>query len=283
MDIESLRGFLAIVETGSFTRAANQIFRTQSAISMQIKKLEEELNLLLFERQKRPLTLSPAGKKLVSHAKRLVEAHDETLKTFRLSDKTRAVKLGCPDDYADTLLPRFLSHLRKYHPQLTFEVICASTPRLRKLIDAGDLDASIITRPANSDEGWILRHDKGVWVIGKESTVIDERPLPLALFNPECKFHSSAVEGLAKLGIDIEVMTISTSATLLKSLVRDGKAISVIAESSVGNELKILNQPTLPALPAIDIALIAGTSQHPSFSVSNLQKVSDTFRESIIG
>ncbi|MDD1780331.1 LysR family transcriptional regulator [Enterovibrio sp. ZSDZ35] len=278
MDIDSLRSFLAIVDTGSFTRAAAQIHRTQSAISMQVKRLEEELGSPLFDRDKRPLSLSLSGQRLVSHARRLIASHDEALDAFKREDTTRPIRIGCPDDYAESLLPALLEQLRYQLKQnVTFDILCASSVRLRQRLDSGELDLAVVTRAPDSDEGWLLKHDKGVWVCGSDKRLISQRPLPLALFDKNCKFHSTALDGLGKFGIEVDLLTFTTSASTLKAVVRKGMAMSAMARSSVPDDLHIIDNGNLPPLPAIDIVIVAATHNHPLITPSLISTISNVF------
>ncbi|MGF1768449.1 LysR family transcriptional regulator [Enterovibrio makurazakiensis] len=277
MDIDSLRSFLAIVDTGSFTRAAAQIHRTQSAISMQIKRLEEELDSPLFDREKRPLSLSLSGQRLVSHARRLVAGHDEALDAFKRDDTSRPIRLGCPDDYAESLLPEFISALRSLIGDQTFDVLCASSTRLRQRLDSGELDMAILTRSPDSDEGWLLKHDKGVWVSGSDVNLLHRRPMPVALFDKNCKFHSTALDGLGKLGIEVDLIAFTTSASTLHGLARANLAISAMASGSVPPDLQIITNGSLPPLPAVDIVVVTASRSHPLISPSIISQLSHAF------
>ncbi|WP_407334060.1 LysR family transcriptional regulator [Enterovibrio sp. 27052020O] len=277
MDIDSLRSFLAIVDTGSFTRAAAQIHRTQSAISMQVKRLEEELGSPLFDREKRPLSLSFAGQRLVSHARRLIAGHDEALDAFKREDTSRPIRLGCPDDYAESLLPQFIKTLRSQVGDQTFDILCASSTRLRQRLDRGELDMAIITRSPDSDEGWLLKHDKGVWVSGSDTDLVHRRPLPVALFDKNCKFHATALDGLGKFGIEVDLVTFTTSASTLKGLARANLAISAMASGSVPPDLQIIHDAHLPPLPAVDIVVVTASRSHPLITPSAVSQLSHTF------
>ncbi|PMN92329.1 LysR family transcriptional regulator [Enterovibrio norvegicus] len=278
MDIDSLRSFLAIVDTGSFTRAAAQIHRTQSAISMQIKRLEEELGSALFDRDKRPLSLSLSGQRLVSHARRLVAGHDEALIAFKQEDASRPIRIGCPDDYAESLLPRLLESLRTHvNGHITFDVLCASSTRIRQRLDSGELDVAVVTRAPDSDEGWLLQHDQGVWIMGSDKQLPLRRPLPLALFDKNCKFHTTALDGLGKFGIDVDLYAFTTSASTLKGLVRNNLAVSAMASNSVPDDLTVITHANLPPLPAVDIVLITATRTHPLLSASVVSTLTQAF------
>ncbi|MFA0725018.1 LysR family transcriptional regulator, partial [Vibrio sp. 10N.222.49.E5] len=122
MDIDALRGFLAFVETSSFTRAAKQINRTQSAFSAQMRKLEEELNVTLFQKEGRNLVLTEAGLALRSHAEQLVALHNSALKQVKRYGDKQPLRLGCPEDYNDTILPKVIRLLQQAEPTCSIQV-----------------------------------------------------------------------------------------------------------------------------------------------------------------
>ncbi|WP_408607687.1 LysR substrate-binding domain-containing protein [Enterovibrio coralii] len=214
----------------------------------------------------------------MSHARRLVASHDEALDAFKREDTARPIRIGCPDDYTDGLLPDLLESLRRtLNRPITFDVLCASSTRLRQRLDCGELDLAIVTRAPDSDEGWLLKHDKGVWICGDNASLIARRPLPLALFDKNCKFHTTALDGLGKFGIDVDLLTFTTSASTLKAVVRKGMAVSAMARSSVPDDLQIIENSNLPPLPAIDIVIVAATQKHPLITPSLISAISLEF------
>nr|WP_269809268.1 LysR substrate-binding domain-containing protein [Enterovibrio nigricans] len=160
---------------------------------------------------------------------------------------------------------------------ITFDVLCASSVRLRQRLDSGELDLAVVTRAPDSEEGWLLKHDKGVWVCGDDTSILYRRPLPLALFDKNCKFHTTALDGLGKLGIEVDLLTFTTSASTLKALVRKGMAISAMARSSLPEDLQIIENGDLPPLPAIDIVIVAATHKHPLVTPSLVSMISQEF------
>ncbi len=164
MDIDALRGFLAFVETSSFTRAAKQINRTQSAFSAQMRKLEEELNVTLFQKEGRNLVLTEAGLALRSHAEQLVALHNSALKQVKRYGDKQPLRLGCPEDYNDTILPKVIRLLQQAEPTCSIQVFSLPSITLREWLDDGRLDAAIVTRAPDSEEGYWLTHDVGVWI-----------------------------------------------------------------------------------------------------------------------
>ncbi len=278
MDIDLLRSFVAFVESGSFTGAARKTFRTQSAISMQMKRLEEESGRQLFVRDGRNLLLSDDGKLLASYARRILALHDEALGTLKAAGEHPPLRIGCPDDYVERLLPELLRRIRADYPELRISVSCATSAILRGRLDNGELDLAVITRSPDSDEGYLLIHDRGCWMAAPGSRLPEQEPLPLALYGEDCKFHTTAVDGLDKLERSYQLQYTTTNASVLQALVRSDLAVSAVASLSVPRDLAVVgDHPRLPALPAIDIVLLSAPRRHSLVTPQWLRALSDGF------
>lgn len=277
MDIEALRSFLAFIDTGSFTRAAKQTFRTQSAISMQMKKLEQELDKNLFQKNGRQLVLTHEGQKLASYARRLLSLHDEAVSSLREQVNCQPLLFGCPDDYAETLLPALIALIRQHLGPVQIQVMCASSVRLRQLMDKGELHAAMLTRQPGSDEGHFLMHDQGIWYGSPEIDLLSRRPLPITLFQADCKFHAAALDGLIKQEISFDLVSCSSSATAQRGIVRAGLAIGAMARSSMSPDLAELQTDWLPPLPGINIALALAPQSYPGLTAQLARTISQEF------
>jgi DNA-binding transcriptional LysR family regulator len=255
MDIELLRTFVAVVDNGSFTRAAGQIYRSQSAISMQIKRLEEQLDRQLFIRHARSLKLTLDGRSLIPYARKLLKLHDEAMDNIINRSQAKNIRIGCPDDFSHTLLPDLIQIMRSKIPGVHITSICANSNILRQHLDQGELDVTIITRPENSNEGVLLRQEQGVWLCN-DPQLLKQRPLPLALLEPTCKFHSSVIDSLEKAGVSYDLICDSSNCGLLIELVRRNSAISVMTAHAAPDSLnKLANAEGLPTLPIAEIVI----------------------------
>ncbi|TDP01877.1 LysR family transcriptional regulator [Marinomonas balearica] len=273
MDVDTLRSFIAFVDTGSFTRAAKQTFRTQSAISMQMKKLEEEAGHNLFVKEGRNLALTEQGQQLVSYARRILTLHDEALANFSSNRIQPPLVIGCPDDYAESVLPSVIEKIRTYLPELNIRIVCDCSTELRRKLDAGTVDIAILTRSPEAEEGYLIRHDSGVWVAGEAFEFKDSEAIPLILYEPDCKFHSSAIDGLEKQGRDYRILCSTASATAIKALLRKNLAISAMAVSSTDSQLVILEKNNLPQLPSVDIVMAIAPIPHALFGTHMAAKI----------
>ena len=145
IDIDQLRTFIAIAETGSFTKAADVVHKTQSAVSMQMKRLEERLDKPIFARDGRASKLTEDGERLLDYARRIVKLNLEALAAFSGPELSGSVRLGVPDDYADRYLPEIMARFSRAYPGVELTVICEPSVDLLERIDANELDLAIIT------------------------------------------------------------------------------------------------------------------------------------------
>src|SRR5215510_14054047 len=145
LDIDQLRTFIAISETGSFTKAAEIVHKTQSAVSMQMKRLEERLERPIFARDGRASKLTEDGERLLDYARRIVKLNVEALAAFSDGALSGRVRLGVPDDYADRYLPEIMARFSRVYPAVELSVMCEPTVHLVERIGANELDLAIIT------------------------------------------------------------------------------------------------------------------------------------------
>src|SRR3984893_2476989 len=145
IDVDQLRTFIAIAETGSFTRAADVVHKTQSAVSMQMKRLEERIGRGGFARDGRASKLTEDGERLLDYARRIVKLNVEALAAFSDAELVGRVRLGVPDDYADRYLPEIMARFSRVYPGAELTVVCAPSVDLIVQIDSGDIDLAIVT------------------------------------------------------------------------------------------------------------------------------------------
>src|SRR4026209_1739912 len=181
LDIDQLRTFIAISETGSFTKAADVVNKTQSAVSMTMKRLEERLERPIFSRDGRASKLTEDGQRLLDYARRIVKLNVETLAAFSDAELSGRVRLGVPDDYADRYLPEIMARFSRAYPAIELTVICEETVCLLERIKSNEIDLAIITNCTGSMTAENFRQERLLWATSnRHSTHIEER-LPLAL------------------------------------------------------------------------------------------------------
>ena len=251
-----LHAFVAIAETGSFTEAAKRIHRTQSAVSMQIKRLEELLGRPVFVREGRTVRLNADGELLLGHARRILNAHREALATFAEPDLQGTVSLGTVDEYAVTFLPSILARFAESHPLVHVHVVCDTTVNLLRRLGENEVDFAIVTHGYGDDGGIVLLREPVVWVTSAGRSAQALNPIPLALFHPGCRFRQWAIDALGRQARPYRVAYTSMSLAGIEAALRAGLAVSALPRSNVGAGLRILDERDgFPPLPNYEIAL----------------------------
>src|SRR5215510_14638563 len=212
IDVDQLRTFIAIVETGSFTKAAEVVHKTQSAVSMQMKRLEERLSRPIFARDGRASKLTEDGERLLGYARRIVKLNVEALAAFSDAELTGRVRLGVPDDYADRYLPEIMARFSRAYPGVELTVTCEPTVELVHRIDTNDLDLAIVTDCGGAKASESFRRERLLWVTSSRHPTHVEEPLPLALGRPTCGWRRAAIECLESIGRPYRVLYTSANA-----------------------------------------------------------------------
>ena len=262
LDIDQLKTFVAIAETGSFTRAAEIVHKTQSAVSMQMKRLEERIGSPIFERAGRASKLTDDGERLLDYARRIVKLSTEALSSVAKTNLSGRVKLGVPDDYADRYLPEIMARFSSSHPDVELTVHCAPTIEFVELIDRGELDLAIVTHDAANRPSEVIRRERMLWVTSSRHAIHQDEPLALALTRPisnerDCPWRRAALPRLDELGKPYRILYSSRNSAALGAAVLAGLAVSVFPESALRPGMRVLG-PTdgFPALPSFDIGLL---------------------------
>jgi DNA-binding transcriptional LysR family regulator len=255
IDTELLRTFVAIADEGGFTRAGEAVNRTQSAVSMQMKRLEEDLiQRPLFQKQGRNVSLTMEGQVLLGYARKILKLHGEVFNTLREPHMVGMVKIGTPDDYAMRFLPGILSRFAQAYPLVQIEVHCEPS---KQLLQRQDLDLSIVTREPGTEIGQILRQERFVWMEAQGFSPHEHTPLPLAMFNTDCFCRTWACNALDTMQRDYRIAYTSASLAAISAVVTAGLAITAQLESLLTPDLRIIGEAQgLPQLPLASIVLL---------------------------
>lgn len=258
LDGDQLRTFVAIAETGSFTRAAEVVHKTQSAVSMQMKRLEERVGRSIFARDGRSSKLTEDGERLLDYARRIVKLNLEAIATFADTALSGHVCLGVPDDYADRYLPEIMARFSHTHPSVELTVICEPSIDLSERIKSGTLDLAIITYTENAArDAQVIRRERLLWVSSSRHSAHLETPVPLALGRPSCLWRNAAIGRLSTLGRAHRVLYTSPNAGAVAAAVLAGLAVSVFPESALRPGMRVLGPAEgYPPLPPCDIGLL---------------------------
>ena len=257
-DPNLLRAFVAVKETGSFTRAAERLHLTQSAISHQIRRLEEQLGQPLLRRTTRSLTLTEDGEDLVRHAEQILGAMDALSRRFQPSPISGEVRFGAPETFVGDRLPTLLCQFAHAYPAVRLDVRVNMQLDLRSLINDGELDLAVIMTPDESKEGTVMRQTQLVWVASESFEVASgATSLPLAFFPPPCINRSIGVNALNDTNMDWHVVFTSPSQQGISAAILSGLAITVLPEEDMEPGMRIVDgQYGLPPLPKANFTLI---------------------------
>jgi DNA-binding transcriptional LysR family regulator len=256
LDLDLLKTFTVIAETGSLSRSAIRIGLTQAAVSLQVKRLERLLKQQLLERTGRGVTLTRNGSRLLEHAERILRYHDEAVAELSGRGLSGTIRFGCPDDYAVYFLPHLLRGFAREHPEVMVEVHSAHTPRLLEQLERHSLDLALTSFGLGEKGVSIIRKEPFVWVGAHGFNAASMDPLRLALTDPDTLDHRAACRSLERAGRAYRIGYASASLAGLTAVVRSGQAIAVLTRTAVPDDLRVLPPESgLPRLPSVGIAL----------------------------
>lgn len=254
-DLDVLRVFVAIAEHGSFSAAARALNRTQSAVSMIVKRLEAEAGLTLLDRGARRSRLNRHGEALLGYARRMLALNDEAMRTLGSARLEGEVRLGAMEDYAVVILPRLIARFARMHPQVHIRLDAGlTTPMLDRL--GVDFDLVLAMHRAEDARGAVLRHERPRWAVGRRGDAASRTPLPLALAPAGCLFRDWALEALRSADRPWRLAYVSASLGAVEAAAAAGLAVTVVKPSTMPRALRTLGASTgLPALPTAAICL----------------------------
>jgi DNA-binding transcriptional LysR family regulator len=262
LDLDQMRALVAVAETGGFTAAGERLGRTQSAVSMQIRKLEDQIGRRLLDRTPRGVAVTPSGEQVLALARRMLQMHDEAVDHLTGSPASGAVSLGMPDDYAEMILPPLLARFAADHPGIEVNIRCAPSVELIPLLEEGTLDLALLTRHQGDGRGRLVRREPLVWVSAPGFRPEAQDPLPLALFQETCLFRPLITGALEAAGRPYRIAFTGSSIAAVLAVVRSGLAVTALARGSVPPGWRFLGTAEgLPALPVEEIALRTRPSQ----------------------
>lgn len=254
LDLALLRSFAIVARAGSISGACLQIGRTQSALSMQMHRLEDAIGQPLLHRSGSGVRLTTAGERLLVHAEALLARHDEILADMVGTGVRGSVSFGCPEDYSAAFLPELLRGFCALHPEVELRMVCAPTLELRPLLHRRQIEVALVSVPDPAGRE-VIRQADFVWVgNAPEPAVLGQPSLPLALSAPLTLDYRAACAAMETAGRRYRVAFASNSLTGLIAIARSGQAISVLTRMAVPPDLHVVTAG-LPALPRIGIAL----------------------------
>ena len=277
IDSELLRTFVAIADHGGFTRAAEMVNRTQSAVSMQMKRLEEDvMQRPLFQREGRQLSLTAEGQLLLSYARRILKLHAELMNRMREPHMVGTVRIGTPDDYVMRFMQGILVRFADCYPLVQVELHCEPS---FQLLQRQDLDLTIVTREPGTEIGQLLRQEHLVWAQARGSNLHTQSTLPLAMFNSQCFCRSWACNGLEAKARDYRIAYTSPSLSAIMAAVSAGLAITAQLQSLITDDLEIIGEAQgLPNMPMASIVLLRNSGTQSQVTETLAEQIIEGFR-----
>jgi len=244
-----------VADTGSFARAAESVNRSPSAVSMQIKAIEESLGKPLFTRTTRDVVLTQEGQTLVDYGRQMLAMREEAWASVVRPEMRGRVSIGVPDDYASSLLPSVLRKFAVAHPRVEIRVIGLPSSGLIPLLKDNTLDLACFTK-ARGVSGEFIRFEPMVWAAADSFDLVPDAALPLALYRERSVSREAALAALNDNDLTWEIVYTSPSLTGVRAAALAGLAITPLPASALVEGLRILDVAEgLPRLPDLEFAI----------------------------
>ena len=270
LDLELLRSFVSVADAGSFTRAGERVHRTQSTVSQQIKRLEEDVGQPLLHRNGKEVTPTEAGERLLSYARRLLALAEEARDVLRQPGNEGAVRLGIPEDFAAYRLARLLGSFSRSHPTLRLDVRADQSMCLRRDLERGDLDLALFKRDAGEKDAIAVWPERVHWVTSK-SHPIDPKifakisSVPLIGFPAGCLYRARAIHALESAGRAWHMAYTSSSLAGIQAAVAAGMGLSILSEMAIQADHRVLTAKNgFAPITKTEVALLASPNASPA-------------------
>ncbi|MDX1168653.1 LysR family transcriptional regulator [Sinorhizobium medicae] len=266
LDLRLLITFVHAAHSGSLSATAVQVGRTQSAVTMQMQRLEEMLGHSLLHRSGSGVRLTGSGERFLAYAERILKMHDEAVSAFSDKGLHGSMVFGSPEDYLISFFPMLLRSFGSKYPDVEIKVVSAPAVELRTLLQSRKVDLALVSTPNLNDVENIVRTEPLVWVGSKPTLELHDfgDAVPLALPASNAMDHRAALQAMGGAGLRYKIAYASNSLAGLIGLARSGLAISVMTQEAVPPDLHVLNAP-LPQLPHLGIMIAcADADQSPA-------------------
>lgn len=273
LQIDWLKCFVTVVDAGSLSNAAPEVHRSQSAVSMQLKKLEAAMGCQLLVRGPRQHQLTSEGQILLGYARRILDLHAEAQAVFHGEELTGRVRLGVPDDYAAKYLTPVLKRFAPRHGAVEIELSCEQSTSLIPRVERGDLDLALVSRD-HPRCGTLLFHEPMVWVGSPQFDAWRRDPLPIAVYENTSLARRSAINSLALQGRRYRVVYNSSSLAGQIAAVESGLAVAVLTQCSAPAHLEILgSEHGLGPLEPMEVSVYRSRASQGSKAVDSLHSL----------
>lgn len=273
-----LRTFVASAQSLNFTQAAKRVNLTQSAVSLQVRKLEERLGKKLFKRVTRGVELTGEGEALLKYAHRILQLHNEAIASVTAPAMNGRIRLGAPEDYAALHLPKILQRVAEKFPFIEMEIYCDLSNDLLKMLQAGKLDLCLRNTETIEPEGVFLRKEPVIWIGPDNAEPEQQSPLPLAVFHHGCIYRKWALHTLKTHDVPHRIAYSSPSIAGVLSAVAAGLAVAPVGASIPLSGFRVLSERHLPAMPSAMVSLYQSNDPENIALKHIARYISDEFR-----
>lgn len=261
-DLNTLRSFVAVVEEGGFSAAAKRVYRTQSAISVQMAKLEEQLNIKLLERTSRSVEITPAGEKFLSYASRILELADEATFAVCVPKEKTVLRVGFAEYLAPTNLRALLDDFHALHPDCEVSMVIGLGSPLLEALDNGDIDL-LISCPESND-GEALWEEQLTWTGTADFSADNTDPIELVVMPPPCSYRKIVFDALTHMAKPWKIALQANSIEAVQSAIRSGFGATILPVSAIRDDMPLLTDDNLPKLPTSTVmSFIRSDLSHP--------------------
>ncbi|HUC09556.1 MAG TPA: LysR substrate-binding domain-containing protein [Stellaceae bacterium] len=241
LDLDLLRSFVSVVEAGGFTRAGERVHRTQSTVSQQIRRLEDNFGRALLHRDGKRVRMTEEGERLLSYARRILALAEEARDVVSRPAGDGVIRVGLPEDFATCSLTEMLSEFARSHVNLRLSVRCAKSHRMRRALERGEIDLALLKRDAAETGGVAAWRERLRWVSSRRRPVDLRRdPLPLAVFEQGCLYRDRAIHTLEMAGRAWHVAYTSPSLAGIQAAVAAGLGVGILPEMAILPEHAVL-------------------------------------------
>ena len=266
LDLELLRSFVSVVDAGGFTRAGERVHRTQSTVSQQIKRLEDDIGQPLLNRNGKDVTPTEAGERLLSYARRLLALAEEARDVMARPGSEGAVRLGVPEDFAAYRLAKLLAAFSRSHPGLRLDVRADQSANLKRELERGELDLALFKRAAGEKGSIAVWPERVHWVTSK-SHPRDTRTgsVPLIGFPTGCLYRAGAIHALESAGRSWHMAYTSSNLSGIQAAVAAGMGLSILSEMAIQADHRVLTaKDGFAPIDRTEVALVAAPDASPA-------------------
>ena len=266
LDLELLRSFVSVVEAGGFTRAGERVHRTQSTVSQQIKRLEEDVGQVLLHRDGKDVRPTEAGERLLSYARRLLSLAEEARDVLRQPGGEGAIRLGIPEDFAAYRLTKLLGAFSRSHPRLRLDVRADQSKHLARDLERGELDLALYKREAGAKDAIAVWPERVHWVTSKNHPVdVGVVSVPLIGFPLGCIYRAGAIHALESAGRAWHTAYTSSSLSGIQAAVAAGMGLSILSEMAIQSDHRVLTaKDGFAPINRTEVALMASPGASPA-------------------